>query len=151
LGTTMVDGRRLTLVNIGSFSIRLTNDATSTAANRFQFSLGNYVLHPGGGTVQLVYDGTSSRWRLYGKNKLIASATLDFPSTAANAVSDLTITVTGALAGGLVTLAIPNGSVTATASFMAWVSAADTVTVRYSPKATEDPASGTFTVAVENV
>ena len=79
---------------------------------------------------------------------LTGSATLDFASTAAGAVSDLTITVTGAADGDVVTLGVPNGSVTATATYSAWVSAANTVTVRFSPKATEDPASGTFKVRV---
>jgi hypothetical protein len=45
-------------------------------------------------------------------------------------------------------IGVPNGSVTATSSYTAWVSAVDTVTIRYSPKATEDPASGTFKVTV---
>lgn len=79
---------------------------------------------------------------------LSGSATLNFPSTASTAVSDLTITVTGAAVGDVVSLGVPNGSVTATATFSAWVSATDTVKVRFSPKATEDPASGTFTVKV---
>jgi len=79
---------------------------------------------------------------------LRASATLDFPSTGAGAVADLTITVTGAVDGDQVVLGVPNASITSTATFTAWVSAADTVTVRFSPKATEDPASGTFKVSV---
>jgi hypothetical protein len=76
------------------------------------------------------------------------SATLDFPSTGAGAVSDLTIAVTGAAVGDPVILGVPNGSVTTTAVFTAWVSSSNTVTVRFSPKATEDPASGTFNVNV---
>ncbi len=77
-----------------------------------------------------------------------ATATLDFPSTIATAVSDLTITVTGASTGDVVLLGVPNGSVTTTASYWAWVSSADTVTVRFSPKGVEDPASGTFRATV---
>lgn len=79
---------------------------------------------------------------------LVATATLDFPSTAAGAIADLTISVPGAALGDAVILGVPNGSQTATATFSAFVSAADTVKVRYSPKATEDPASGTFKVYV---
>lgn len=79
---------------------------------------------------------------------LLGSASLNFPSTSATTVSDLTITVTGAVVGDPVMLGIPNGSVTATATYTAWVSAANTVTVRFSPKATEDPAAGTFTVRI---
>jgi len=79
---------------------------------------------------------------------LSATATLDFPSTIAGAVADLTIALTGAALGDTVSLGVPNGAMTATADFFGWVSAADTVTVRYSPKATEDPASGTFRVTI---
>ena len=76
------------------------------------------------------------------------SASLDFPSTIAGAVSDLTITATGAAVGDPVFLGAPNGSVTTTATYWAWVSSANTVTVRFSPKATENPASGTFKIKV---
>jgi hypothetical protein len=77
-----------------------------------------------------------------------ATATLNFPSTASGAVADLTVTVTGAAANDTVIVGPPAGSVTSTATYTAWVSSANTVTVRFSPKATEDPASGTFRVTV---
>lgn len=96
-------------------------------------------------TAHEVYDGT--RWAQVPK-MLVASASLNFPSTGAGAVSDLTVTVTGAALNDGVFIGAPNGSVTATASYFAWVSAANTVTVRFSPKATEDPASGTFRIFV---
>lgn len=56
------DGRLITVINIGSFVITLTDeDAASTAANRFTF--GHPVpLYPGD-AVSLWYDSTSSRWR----------------------------------------------------------------------------------------
>lgn len=79
---------------------------------------------------------------------LSATATLDFASTGSGAVDDKTITVTGAAVGDTVAIGVPNGSVTATSEFSAWVSATNTVTVRFSPKATEDPASGTFRATV---
>jgi len=91
------------------------------------------------------YDGT--RWT-NGAKFLSATATLDFASTGSEAVADLTITVTGAADGDPVLLGVPNRSITATSSYTAWVSATNTVTVRFSPKATEDPASGTFKVTV---
>jgi hypothetical protein len=79
---------------------------------------------------------------------LSATATLNFDLTAV-AVEDLTITVTGAAVGNIVTLGVPNGSVTATAQFTGWVSASDTVTVRCRTAAAgEDPASGTFRATV---
>ena len=77
------------------------------------------------------------------------SAILNFPSTAAGAVSDLAISVPGAAVGDCVALGVPSGSVTTTATFSAFVTAGGgTVTVRYSPKATEDPPSGTFKALV---
>lgn len=79
---------------------------------------------------------------------LTATASLNFDLTA-NATQDLTITVTGAAAGDVVSLGVPHGSVTADTLFFAWVSAADTVTVRAMRIAgTPDPASGTFRVMV---
>lgn len=79
------------------------------------------------------------------------TATLDFGSTAAGASTDLTMTVTGAAVGDVVAIGVPNGSVPATGSFMAWVSATNTVTVRYVNNAlvaAHDPASGTFKATI---
>ena len=61
-GATMIDGRELILINIGTTNtITLKNDVTSTAANRFllnaDFALAANM------ACKLVYDGTSSRWR----------------------------------------------------------------------------------------
>lgn len=79
---------------------------------------------------------------------LSAIATLDFDLTAV-VVEDLTITVTGAASGDVVTLGVPNGSITTTVQFIGWVSAADTVTVRArTAVAGENPASGTFRATV---
>lgn len=79
---------------------------------------------------------------------LSATATLNFDLTAIT-VEDLTITVTGAADGDVVTLGVPNGSVTTSVQYSAWVSAADTVTVRARTSATgENPASGTFRATV---
>ncbi|MGG9970952.1 hypothetical protein ACQ33O_04080 [Ferruginibacter sp. SUN002] len=81
---------------------------------------------------------------------LSGSAALDFPNTGSGSVADLNITVTGAAVGDPVILGVPDASVSGTAMFMAWVSAANTVTVRFSPKNIlgENPASGTFKVRV---
>lgn len=82
---------------------------------------------------------------------LSASATLNFASTAADATRDLTITVTGAADGDFVILGIPNASMPgAGGCFIAWVSAADTVTVRFwnNTASSIDPGSGTFTALV---
>jgi hypothetical protein len=79
---------------------------------------------------------------------LSATATLDYDLTSLT-LEDKTITVTGAALGDVVSVGVPNGSVTATSVFTAWVSAADTVTVRCKTAAVgENPASGTFRVMV---
>ncbi len=82
-------------------------------------------------------------------NKILrASAALDFDLTAVSS-QDLTITVTGAAVGDECSLGVPNGSVTADTIFYAWISAANTVTVRASRiSGTPNPASGTFKVTV---
>jgi len=100
------------------------------------------------------YDGTdyfvsSGGTRYLLTRTLRGSATLDFPSTSAGTVSDLTITVTGAADGDVVSFSVPNASQTADGRYSAWVSAADTVTIRFSPISTADPASGTFKATVQ--
>ena len=81
---------------------------------------------------------------------LTGSATLDFASTNAQLSADLTITVTGAADGDVVSLGVPNAAVNANTSYSAWVSAANTVTVRFNnySSGTVDPASGLFKVFV---
>lgn len=82
-----------------------------------------------------------------------ATATLDFGDTAAGTVTDLTITVTGAASGDEVSIGVPAASVPASGSYFGWVSAADTVTIRFSNNAlvtSYNPASGTFRASVNN-
>jgi hypothetical protein len=81
-------------------------------------------------------------------NGLTGSGTLDFPSTGAHSSSDLTITVTGAAVGDIVILGTPVQDVDGT--FTAFVSVANTVTVRFNHygSGNTNPASGTFKVYV---
>jgi hypothetical protein len=59
------DGRLVTVLNSGSFNERyLSESAASTAANRFTFPNGDLILAPGEIMV-LLYDVTTSRWRLF--------------------------------------------------------------------------------------
>jgi len=79
------------------------------------------------------------------------TASLDFGNTAPSTSTDLTITVTGAVDGDVVSIGVPNGSTLSNGVFTAWVSAANTVTVRFTNTdalASLDPASGTFKVTV---
>ena len=56
-------------------------------------------------------------------------ATLDFPNTLANAISDLTVTLRGVKSGDSVTVTPPN-TIEAGLTWCGFVSANDTVTVR---------------------
>lgn len=80
---------------------------------------------------------------------LSASASLNFPSISAAGQQDLTITVTGAATGDEVVMALP-AAPTAGLIFNAFVSAANTVTVRASNITASpiDPAAATFGVIV---
>ncbi|MBK9246768.1 MAG: hypothetical protein IPM69_01310 [Ignavibacteria bacterium] len=99
----------------------------------------------GSGYMETNSSGTMS-WR----QSITASSTLDFPSTATNVSSDLTLTVTGAATGDIVSIGVPNGSVVANSNYSAWVSSDNTVTIRLNnySAGTIDPASGTFKVQV---
>jgi hypothetical protein len=81
---------------------------------------------------------------------LNASASLDFPSTANNGVSNLTITLAGALDGDAIFLGVPNVNIAPLTNYTAWVSAPDTVTVRFTNQtgAISDPPAGTFRVVI---
>lgn len=77
------------------------------------------------------------------------SATLDFPSIAAGATSELTITVTGAATGEAVSIGPPS-TLNAGLQVTGYVSAANTVTVRVynSTGSAVDPASATWKAIV---
>lgn len=81
---------------------------------------------------------------------LSATATLDFPNTAAHSSSDLNVAVANAAPGDVVALGTPGGAVLSNSSFTAWVSAAGVVTVRFNNYSTSrlDPPAGAFRVLV---
>lgn len=78
-----------------------------------------------------------------------ATATLDFPSTAAQSSSDLTMTVTGAAVGDAVFLGLP-AAPDANSCFTAWVSASNTVKIRFNNYSAGaiDPASAAYRAVV---
>lgn len=80
------------------------------------------------------------------------SATLDFPSISAASQADLTVTVTGAATNDEVVLGLP-AAPTAGLVFNAFVSAANTVTIRATNVTASpvDPASATYAVLVFGV
>lgn len=118
-----------------------------------KFTSGTNLTTPEAGAME--FDGTNlyftpSSTRLTADLSLTGSATLDFGNTAAQNSADLTITVTGAADGDVVSLGVPNTAVNANSCFTAWVSAANTVTVRFNNYSSGaiDPASATFKIRV---
>ena len=112
---------------------------TTTEAGAMEWNGTNLFLTTSGNVRQTINQG------------LTATDTLDFPSTNNDSFNNLTVTVTGAVDGDVVTLGIPNASVPdANSNFTAWVSAANTVTVRFNNNSgvAQDPASGSFKVFV---
>lgn len=111
----------------------------------------------GAGIRELQYDATTNTLKYcngttYAEltSKISNTATLDFGSIAIANCADLTISVTGATTADTVALGVPNVAMVTGSQFQAWVSAADTVSVRHccNGAATCDPASGTFTADV---
>lgn len=118
-----------------------------------KFSSGTDLTTPEAGAME--FDGTNlhfspSTTRYDLAMYLAGSAALNFGSTAAQSSADLTITVTGAADGDPVILGVPNAATLTNSAFTAWVSAANTVTVRYNnySSGAQDPANATFKVKV---
>lgn len=79
---------------------------------------------------------------------LSGSASLDFDLTALTE-QDKQFTLNGVNLGDTVFLGVPNGSVTASVAYSAWVLSSNTINVRAKTRvAGENPASGTFKVVV---
>ena len=127
---------------------------TATASTApLKFTSGVNLESPLGGEME--FNGTNlffspSTTRHTVNHGLTGSATLDFASTNAQNSRDMTIAVTGAADGDVVSLGVPNAAVNANTSYSAWVSAAGIVTVRFNnySNGTVDPASGSFKVFV---
>src|SRR3990167_8592971 len=81
---------------------------------------------------------------------LRATTTLDFPNTAAQQSSDLTVAVAGAAVGDFVQVAPPVASVLANSCYWGFVSAAGVVTVRFCnfSAGALNPPSGIFQIRV---
>lgn len=83
-------------------------------------------------------------------NVYSVTATLNFPSTAAGAISDLTISLSGVGTNDSVFLGPPLAGPTV-GGYLAWISASGTITVRYFNNgliSAVDPASATFRVTI---
>jgi hypothetical protein len=132
--------------------LKVGSSAPKTAP--LKFTSGVLMTTPEAGAMEFVlenlYFTTNNAVRHNVNHGLTASATLNFPSTTTLLSADLTITVTGAADGDIVSLGVPNTAVNANTSYSAWVSAANTVTVRFNnySSGTVDPASALFKVFV---
>lgn len=134
--------------------LHLAAGTTAASTAPLKFTSGTNLTTPEDGAVE--YDGanffgTASTTRYTFAKTLTNTATLDFADTAPSTSTDLTITVTGAADGDAVSIGVPNGSTAANSSYTAWVSSANTVTVRFFNIQTVgniNPASGSFRASV---
>ncbi len=127
----------------------------TTAANSapLKFTSGTNMTTPEAGAVEFDgfnYFATSGTTRYTLAKTLTSTASLDFPSTVTNAVSTLNITVTGATDGDAVSLGAPNSVMSGNSSFVAYVSSANTVTVKFMNNSGNaiDPPQAVFRVSV---
>jgi hypothetical protein len=151
--TTISSVNRLAFTPTGTTRMRfpLMNDVTPTAGGILQGNGSNFTLLALGTASQVLRVNSGATATEWFTGTITNTATLDFPSTAAGTSSDLTITVTGAADGDAVSIGVANGSTVANGCFTAWVSATNTVTIRFSNNdlvAALDPASGTFKATV---
>jgi hypothetical protein len=95
-------------------------------------------------------DGNGNTTLEWGNQILTDTATLNFGSIANNSYEDLTVTVAGATTGDVVSFGTPTAAAVTYATFTAWVSATDTVTIRCVNvhSSSINPASGLFKVKV---
>jgi len=122
------------------------NTAISTTATVFARN----VQISGSPTAYDVWDNIAWGFTPTADDPMTITATLNFGNTLAQTSGDLTITVTGAAVGDSVILDVPNGATVADSCYTAFVSAANTVTVRFNNYSAGaiNPAAADFTVRV---
>lgn len=153
-GNLRMDNGSISLgVGSPTASLHLRASTTAASSGQIKFTEGAALTTPENGTLNYVsnnleFTETSTVYTL--AKTLKATATLDFVSTITGNSSELTISVTGAVAGDPVALAIPHGQAWSGSTFTAWVSGSGTVTVRFNnySGSTIDPTSDSFTVSV---
>ncbi|MGE3799753.1 MAG: beta strand repeat-containing protein [Candidatus Kapaibacterium sp.] len=87
-------------------------------------------------------------WR---QSVVVTATNLNFGNVASQTSSDVTVTVTGAAVGDIVNIGVDNAAVAGNSCYTAWVSAANTVTIRfnnYSLAAIAPATTNTFKVQV---
>ena len=151
-GTTIA-GQVGIAVNTPTARLHLVAGTATASTAPLKFTSGTNLTTAEAGAME--FNGTNlffspSTTRHTVNHGLTGSATLNFPSTTTLLSADLTITVTGAADGDVVSLGVPNAAVNANTCYTAWVSTANTVTVRFNnySSGTVDPASALFKVFV---
>lgn len=133
-------------------SFRIGTGPTGSITTKFEITYGGGLLinNTTGTSGQVLTSGGSGNPTTWTTPYLTGSATLNFDLTSVN-YEDLTVTCTGAAAGDVVSIGVPNGAVVADVTYFGWVSATNTVSIRASRVGgggAANPASGTFKVKV---
>lgn len=126
-----------------------TESAFTTDVFKFNYN-GRFLINGSSGGVGDVLTSGGTGSATWTTPYLTGSATLNFDLTSVN-YEDLTVTCTGAAAGDVVSIGVPNGAVVADVTYFGWVSATNTVSIRASRVGgggAANPASGTFKVKV---
>ena len=151
-GTTIA-GNVGVAVNAPTARLHLAQGTATASTAPLKFTSGVNLTTAEAGAMEfngtnLLFSPSTTRHTI--NHGLTGSATLNFLSTNAQNSRDLTIAVTGAADGDVVSLGVPNVSVNANTSYSAWVSAPGTVTVRFNnySSGAVDPAEGFFKVFV---
>lgn len=147
------DGKLGLGINAPTALLHLKAGTSTSSTAPIKFTAGTNLSTVENGTVE--YDGnnyyaSSGSTRFTIAKVLTGLANLDFSSTNSSNSRDLTITVTGALDGDPVSLGIPNAAIASNCTYTAFVSSANTVTVRFNNYSSGNinPSSGTFKVSV---
>jgi hypothetical protein len=142
-GNMTVDGN----LNVGLNATISAMATTSTLTHVLGVNSSNTIGEIGVGD-GIKFTGGSLGLDLY---KVIAL--LDVPITGPQTSSDTPFTVTGAALGQPVILGVPNVASSANTNYTAWVSAANTVTIRFNnySSSSVNPPSGSFTIVVLNL
>jgi hypothetical protein len=147
---TYIPAGKLRIGNTTAPTATLHLPAGTSSANTapLKFTSGTPTTTPEAGAVE--WDGSnlfvtnSSASRRTVNQGLTGSTFLQFGTTAAQTSKDLTVTVTGASDGDVVSLGVPNGAVHANSCYTAWVSAANTVTIRFNNYSSASIAPGNY-------
>ncbi len=141
VSNTMLYGNQISRATV----MPIFDEGTVTIRDQFVFtnhiSITNYLTATNYFNITNVYELT---------NTLVAMVTLNFPNTGSRSYADLVAAVPGAEMGAAVSLGVPPAVMTVNASYFAWVSGNDSVTVRFLNHAnsTVDPVAGTFRISI---